>query len=251
MYKTVIGLILRRRKFGEANAYLTALTQDGLITFAAYGVFSHRNKNFASCQPYTLCELVLSYKGENAHLSEASAISHLIKQGIDFEHLSLANYISSMACETNFSNEDAPAIYSLTCTALSLIGKGEIPCNIIKAVFEFRLTASLGFMPDLTACAICQGSHDGGLFSPSLGGVVCAKCTPNKNIPGTQMSPVLISALKHIFSLNDRESFGIRFSGKELLDVFCEAAEKYALEHLECAITALNFYKQNLDNFSV
>lgn len=249
MFKTVKGLILKRRRFGEAHAYLTALTEEGIVTFSAYGIMSPKNKNFASCQPYTLSELVLSIKGESVTLSQAATISHLIRQGVDFERLSLANYISSMASETSFTEEDAPAIYSLTCTALSLTDGGEVPSDLIKAVFELRLTAALGFYPDLGECALCGREPDGGVFVYSEGSVICTSCILPEGVQGITVSGAMLRAVAHMLSLSDRQAFGIRFSDPVAMTVFCTLAERFSVQHLDCAVSALNFYKQNLKNF--
>lgn len=249
MFKTIKGLILRRKKFGEAHAYVTALTEEGLITFGAYGIMSPKSKNFASCQPYTLSEFVLTVKGESFTLSQASTVSRVIKQGIDFERLSLANYISSMASDTAFTSEDAPAIYSLTCTALSLTDGDQVPSEIIKAVYELRLTAALGFYPDLGECIKCGRKPDGGLFVFSEGGVICSECMVSEGTRGVTVTKGLMNALEHMLALPDRNAFGIRFSDPIAMNAFCTLAERFSSEHLDCAATALGYYKQNLKNF--
>lgn len=249
MFKTVKGLVLRRKRFGEAHAYITAITESGLVTFVAFGIMSPKSKSFASCQPYTLSEFVLTVKGDSFTLSQASTISHLIKQGIDFERLSLANYIASMACDTNFAEEDAPAIYSLTCTALSLADRSETPSEIIKAVFELRLTSALGFEPDFSGCILCGGELDGGTFLHSEGGVVCKSCIVPEGVQGVSVTKPLLTAMEHMLALPDVKAFGIRFSDPVALNVFCTLAERFSAEHLDCATTALTYYKQNLKNF--
>lgn len=251
MFKTVKGIILRRQKFGEAHAYLTVLTPEGLITFAAYGIMSPKSKNFAACNPYTLSEFVLTSKGDRFTLSQASTVTHVIRQGIDFEWLSLANYISSMACETAFAVEDAPAIFSLTCNALALTDckqGNKIPPETVKAVFELRLTAALGFYPELNECSCCGKAHDGGIFVPRDGSVICGKCNLSE-VSGIAVTKELTSAIEHMLSLSDRQAFGIRFNDETAFRTFCEIAESFSTEHLECAKAALNYYKQNLKNF--
>ncbi|MBE6649804.1 MAG: DNA repair protein RecO [Ruminococcaceae bacterium] len=249
MFKTVKGLVLRRKKFGEAHAYITIITAEGLVTFGAYGIMSPKNRNFASCQPYTLSEFVLTAKGETLTLSQASTVSHLVKSGVDFEGLSLVNYIVSMAAETSFTDEDAESIYSLTCTALYLIDSNSIPREIIKAVFELRLTASLGFYPDLSACISCGKETDGGLFVPYEGGIICAECNLDESVQGVTVTGGLAKALEHMQTLPEKKAFTIRFEDPVVQNSFCTLAERYSSEHLDCAASALAFYKNNLKNF--
>lgn len=249
MFKTVKGLVLRRKKFGEAHAYITALTEEGLVTFGAYGIMSPKSRNFASCQPYTLSEFVLTEKGENLTLSQASTISHIVKNGVDFEGLSLVNYIVSMAADTSFTGEDAPSIYSLTCTALYLIGQNSIQREIIKAVFELRLTAALGFYPDLSECIVCGKEPGGGVFLPSEGGIICGRCILPDGVSGIRVTGALTRALEHMLTLPEKKAFSIRFDDPSLQNVFCTLAERFSSEHLDCAASALAFYKNNLKNF--
>lgn len=251
MFKTVKGLILKRRRFGEAHAYVTALTSEGLVTFSAYGIMSAKNKNFASCQPYTLSELVLSTKGEAVTLSQSSTIAHLIRQGIELDRLSLANYIVSMASETTYTGEDAPDIYTLTCTALSLIDSGEVDKDIIKAVYEFKLTSALGFYPDLTECALCGGELDGATFVYTDGNAICTKCLLPEGVKGVTLSPAMLRALQKLLSMENRASFGIRFSDLSEKTAFCTLAERFSSAQLDCARTALTYYKDNLKNFMI
>ena len=248
MYKKIEGLVLSRNRFGESHAYVKILTKEGIITFLGHGIMSIKNKSFTACQPYTYSEFVLKVSGENISLSSADTIIHLIKQGVDFERLSLANYFISLASDTAFDGEDAESILSLVCHALKNVGNPDSPVDIIKAVYELRLTAALGFFPDFTECMVC-GKKKEGLFIPSEGGIICSDCMTVERDDGIKVSRSLIEGITRLLSLPPKEAFGIRFSDEGMRNAFITLAERFSLEHLDCAVRALKFYKDNLINY--
>lgn len=248
MYKRVEGLVLSRNRFGESHAYVKILTKEGIITFLGHGIMSTKNKSFSGCQPYTYSEFVLKVSGENISLSSADTVMHLIKQGVDFERLSLANYLISLANDTAFDNEDAESILSLVCHALKNTGNPDVPVDIIKAVYEIKLSAALGFLPDFTSCIVCGKDMPEGLFIPSEGGIICQSCHIERE-DGIGVSVDLKNGISRLLTLPPKEAFGIRFSDEGMKNAFITLAERFSLEHLDCAVSALKFYKDNMKNY--
>lgn len=249
MYKTIEGLVLQRNRFSESHAFVKILTRQGVINFLGHGIMSSKNKSFSSCQPYTFAEFVLKVSGENVSLSSATTIVHLIKQGVDFERLSLANYLITLASETAFDREDAEAILSLVCHALKNAGNPDVPCDIVKAVYEIKLTAALGFLPDFSACFNCGKGKSEGYFIPSEGGFICSDCLIDERKDAVKITPELTRGISKLLELPPKEAFGIRFSDDAMKNAFLTLAERFSTEHLDCAIQALKFYKDNMINY--
>ena len=250
MYKTVKGIVLKKTRFSDSSAYITVICESGIEKFSAKGIFSPKNRNAPATVLYALSEFVISVKGENATLSSACLIRPLIRQGVDFESLALANYVATLAHDVTFTEEDAPSVYRLLGTSLAIINKMEVPCRIIKAVFELRLMAYLGFYPDIEACDRCGKSFEGGYFLPQDGNVICHECevfTEKKKIP---LPHSVSDALEHLLSASDSAAFGIRFKNEKVELDFVSLAEEFSVNHLDCAIGALNFYKTNLKNLT-
>lgn len=248
MYKKINGLVIGRNRFSEAHAYVKILTDEGIISFVGHGVMSPKNKSFSACQPYTFGEFVLKVTGERISLSEASAECHLIRQGADFEKISLANYVVEMARETSFDISDAPDILALTYITLHTIDRTDTPSDIVKAVFELRLASALGFMPDFSGCMSCEREITGGAFLISEGGFICSDCE-REDVRAVKVTSGLVKALKHLFEISPKEAFGIRFKDSVERTAFTTLAERFSLEHLDSAHTALAFYKDNIKNF--
>lgn len=250
MYKTIKGIVLKKTRFGDSSAYITVITESGLQRFSAKGIFSPKSRNAPACVLYAFSEFVLSERNEASTLSSAALIKPLIRQGVDFEALAVANYISSLAHDTTFTEEDAGVIFKLLGTALSLLNKMEIPATTIKAVFELRLMASLGFYPDIDSCARCGKPFENGVFLPQEGSVLCDKCEVFSEADKVFITHSLHEGLEKLLSLSDVAAFGIRFSDEKTENAFINLAEKFSANHLDCATAALSFYKTNIKNLT-
>ncbi len=250
MYKTFQGIVLKRNRFSDNSAYITVMTENGIEKFSAKGILSPKSKNAPAAALFALSEFIVSIRGDTATLSSASLIKPLIRQGVDFEELALANYLVCLAHDTAFSEDDAPKIYRLLGTSLSVINKKQTSPKIIKAVFELRLMAELGFFPDIEFCSRCSEEFSSGVFLPLEGTVLCKKCeilSEKKKIP---LSEGLKNGLETMFSLPEKSAFGIRFSQEKTENAFASLAEEFSINHLDCALSALNYYKTNLKNLT-
>ena len=250
MYRTIKGIVLKKTRFADSSAYLTVITETGLEKFSAKGVFSPKSRNASACVLYSFSEFVLSSRGENSTLSSATLLKPLIRQGVDFGALALANYVSSLAHDVTFTEEDAPGIYKLLGTTLQTINKMNIPVGIIKAVFELKLMALLGFYPDIDTCAKCGKDFDGGVFIPREGIVLCSECEIFREARKISFSSSLANGIARLLEMSDSAAFGIRFSEKKTELDFFALAEEFSVEHLDSARTALTFYKNNIENLT-
>lgn len=246
MYRNIQGIVLKRTRFSESSAYITVITENGIEKFSAKGILSPKNKNRSAVSLFALSEFVLTEKGDVSTLSSTTLIKSLIRPGIDFEALAVANYIASLAHDTDFTEEDAPAIYKLLGVALNILDKKETSPVIIKAVFELRLMAELGFFPDVKYCSKCHKPFEEGVFLSFEGSVLCPACEVFYEGKKVTLTPSLTSALTTFFSLSNAHAFGIRFANSEQQNAFITLAEEFSVSHLDCALSALTYYKKNL-----
>ncbi len=250
MYKKIKGIVLKRVPFAESSAYITVLTETGLEKFSAKGILSRRNKNSAACALWAYSEFILSCRQDNQTLSSVSLLKSLIRQGVDFEALAVANYVSSLAHDVTFNQEDAPAIYKLLGATLAEINKMKVSPALIKAVFELRLMSKLGFSPDIAICSHCSEPFEEGYFLPSEGVALCQNCsvfTEKEKVPLSHGTAIGINTL---LSLSDSAAYGIRFSDKMSETRFESLCEKFSVNHLDCAFAALGYYKTNIKNLT-
>ena len=246
MYETIKGIVLKKNRFADNSAYLTVLTETGQVKFSAKGILSPKSKNAPAAALWCYSEFVISRRGDSATLSSASLIKPLIRQGVDFEGLACANYISSLAHDVVFTEEDAPFIFSLLGNALGAINS-KAPADIVKAVFEIKLMAALGFYPDIEHCPHCSKPFREGFFLPEDGTCLCRECeafSEKKKIP---LSYTLLKGIEALLTLDNKAAFGIRFSDDTTRESFVRLCEEFSLNHLDCALGALNYYKTNVN----
>ncbi len=251
MYNTFQGIVLKRTRFSDNSAYVTVITEHGLEKFSAKGVLSSKSKDASAVSLFALSEFVVSSRLDSSTLSSASLLTPLIRQGVEFDALAVANYIACLAHDTSFAEEDAPSIYRLLGTALSVLNKKEVQPRIIKAVFELRLMAALGFYPDLEHCTRCSKMFSGGAFLAQEGTVLCSECEALSEKKKLPLSLSLKNGLDTLFSLSEKAAFGIRFSDEASENNFCRLAEEFSVNHLDCALAALSYYKKNIENLTV
>ncbi|MBQ9975039.1 MAG: DNA repair protein RecO [Clostridia bacterium] len=250
MYRTIKGIVLKKTRFADSSAYITVITETGLEKFSAKGIFSPKSKNASACVLYALSEFVLSTRNEASTLSSASLIKPLIRQGVDFEALAVANYVSTLAHDVTFTEEDAGIVYRLLGTTLATLNRMETSPSVVKAVFELRLMASLGFYPDLDSCARCGKPFSHGWFLPYEGGVLCETCETFSQEERIPLSESMKNGVERLLSISDTAAFGIRFSEESGERAFCRLAEEFSVSHLDCATSALEYYKNNIKNLT-
>ena len=115
---------------------------------------------------------------------------------------------------------------------------------MLKAIFELRLMAEIGFMPDIVGCRMCGVYEPETLyFSEKSSCFYCEDCfgdAVDKDYAKIKL-PVL-SALRHIVLADFNRLFNFRISDSAML-ALSAITENYLLEHLERHFKTLNYYK--------
>lgn len=153
---TTDGIVVRQKNFGEKDRLLTILTRDhGMITAFANGARGPRSPLAASTELLTYSNFVLfEYKGRTT-VDAASAEQVFFGLRQDVELLALGSYLAQLCTEVLPEGEQEPQCLRLLLNSLYLLDAQKRTPDFIKPVFELRLLALSGFMPDLVACGGC------------------------------------------------------------------------------------------------
>ncbi len=258
MLCSVNGLILRETVYGEADKILTVLTAEyGKITVYAKGVRSFRNHYQSAAQIMSYNEFVLYQKRESYQFKEAAIVENFFEIRNDLECFALAQYFLDVANDVCVEGERQDEMLQLLLNTLYLLCKKEKSYAQIKAVFELRCAAVSGWMPDLSACAVC-GAQKKSYYLDLAGGVLtCASCFSRKeqmgftDIDGYQIArkegfvPIheaTLQAMRYVISAPPNRI--IAFSvDEENLPTLSKVCEKYLLSQLERGFLTLDFYK--------
>lgn len=252
MVTQIKGLVLGEIVWGENDKLLTLLTADqGKITVVLKGGESLRSKIVGSCLPFSYTELTVAEKGGKPWIREASEICgfHGIREQL--EDTALALYIIDVLSEVCLENAEESEMLQLALNTLYAIEKKLKPLAQIKAAFELRTAASLGFSPDLVACTEC-GSDNGDIMYLDImnGNMRCKSCRQKHRYdPPEEGHTTLLSILDR--PILDAMRVVCYFPPKRFLSfvlpdechrLFCSYCEKYLLNHIDRGFKTLDFF---------
>ena len=249
MILTIKGLVLRSVKYGENDKLITVLTEEGKLFFKARGIRSLTSKNAAGCAAFVYSEFILDRRGDKCFLRRAQPLYTTVRAGADIQSLALAAYLAALAEDTARDAETGKMVLRLLMNALYLIAKEDRPTDLIKSVFEMRLLAANGLMPNLSECAVCQKPSDGfpyALFRPTEGDLLCPACVTSRDEGLLRVSPEVLSLLRRAVEEKEEKAYAVRVSAQTQRAV-AAAAERFLIVQMDRTYPALQFYHQVCD----
>ena len=241
--RTVVkGIVLRVSDSKESDRVLTVLTDElGKIPVIAKGARSRRSKVSAAAQLLTYSEFVLSESHGWQYLMEASTIELFDGVRSDVELLSLGSYFAELVDYVASDDMEAHALLPLLLNALYALGTLHRPQELVKAAFELRLLALIGFEPLLDSCCAC-GAVD--IADPVLdlqgGTLLCRSCARSGRI--APLTAAALQACRHVLYGDAKKLYSFTLHSGDL-KCFAYAAEAYMNAMLERSFHTLDFYK--------
>ena len=255
MLTEVKGLVLRTTDINESDRMVTLYTAEmGIVSALAKGSRSLKSRKMSSTQQFCYSTLVLFGQGDKYWIREASLIENFFGLRESIEKLALGAYIVDVISAVGTAEGDADMM-RLTLNSLYAIATDKCAVDKIKAAFEIRLAAILGFMPDVITCHTC-GKGDGEFFFDIMAGAIeCSECHRKAERLHTTLTDEHESHILAILSPGAKVALGyciyspleklFSFSiGHDDMDLFVRAAELYLLNHLERGFKTLEFYNE-------
>ena len=249
------GLVIRTTDVKESDRIITIFTEEmGVVSALARGARSLKSRKMSSTMQFCYSKFVLGKRGEYYYVKEAEVIENFFDIRRSIEGLALAGYIAEVLSDVTVA-EAEKELLRLSLNSLYAISSGKYPIDRIKAAFEIRCAAILGFMPDVISCSNCD-ERDGAFYFDIMGGsIICAKCkkelekkhiepeNPHESRIISYLSPTAKIALGYCVHspIEKLFSFSIPESDMEL---FAKATELYLINQLERSYKTLDFYKQ-------
>ncbi len=244
MLVTVEGIVIGRRTIGENNCFIDVLTDEyGVIEATAHGIRKLTSKNAGACGLFSYSRFCFAKTGMNYTLNSAEPKYSFYGISSDLEALSLAAYFAEVLKDTATAEQESKGLIRFMSVSLYEIEKRRLPLSQIKAVFELRLAAMLGFAPDLRACreCVCYESEEMYLdFSDST--IICGNCTKGKNGNFERLMPSVLYAMRFIVYSPLEKIYRFSLPSVQLAKL-SEICEKYLLGQLERGFRSLDYYK--------
>jgi len=247
--KTINGIVIKQRSFGENNKFADILTSEGIIEIPVRGAKKINSRNCCSSQLFAYSKFCIDERNGRIFLNSAEPIHIFYGLRDDLGKLSLASYFADLlkyciTAETQNNN-----ILRLFLNTLYFLEKDLKSCEFLKPVFELRLATEIGFMPDIIACRICGNFEPGEIyFSFTKSNFCCGECHikfPQDESGMTAPLP-LLKTLRHIVFSDLNRLFSFRISD-EIQKYLSYLSEQYIISHLERNFSTLTFYKSIKD----
>lgn len=252
------GLVIAERDLGENDKLLTILTERyGKTIVVAKGAKSVRNRHMPCCQLFTFASFGLRKRGNYYYITDSDLIESYYDIRNDILKLSLATYLCDVVSDVTQEGNNDDEILRLTLNMLYAISKDKKPLEVIRAVFEIRIAAELGFSPDLECCSICHTAETSHYYFDIMDGVItCENCKMNNNFslddnpfyekglnkPISIVSKAVVDAINYIVFAKQERVLSFNINNDDWTSFF-DVAEKFLLNHLERGFFSLDFYK--------
>lgn len=237
------GIVLRVVPTGDGNNLLTVLTgSHGKITVSAPGSRSVSSQRHAICQPFSYGELYLSLRKDRWYLSEGTPEESFYPLREDLTRFALAGYLADLILQVATEEEEQENLLRLLLNTLYVLCYRDKPIWFVKAVFEWRLAAIIGFEPDLSACMECGKASPPFAFAMEDGQLVCIECMLKEGIPPAHPIELTLPLLRSLLRAPLQKLYSFE-ADEKIRPELASICEKYLLAHLERFPSTLQFYR--------
>ncbi len=245
------GLIIEELPWGENDKLLTVLTAEvGKVGILLKGGFSLKNKIASACMPMNYTEFVTADRGGRAWVREATEIESFPNIRQELELTATALYMCEIAVFVCIENSDESEMLQLMLNTLYALDRGLKNRSVVKAAFELRTAAVIGFSPNLTECAYCGRENSEPMYLDVMDGVMhCEECRRKNNLENAReghttilftLDKPILEAMKRINYAEAKKYLSFELP-KACEKTFCDYCEKYLLNHLERGFKTLDF----------
>lgn len=169
-------ITLQQSDYKEKDAIVTAISEDGLISFTVHGLKDPRCKNIILATPLVYADVELS-EGKSKYKSVKSSkmlITPYTKEN-DLKRLATI----SLLCEASkkmLVEEEKNLIFKYLLNAIEALAKAEIDPIIIALIYLSKLLKMSGYDMEINHCVHCGSKKSIHTFSFFEGGFICEDC---------------------------------------------------------------------------
>ena len=254
MDRELKALVIRTVDINESDRLITVFTDRlGVVSVMARGARSLKSRKMSSTMQFCYSRLVLQQRGERYYLKECELIENFYGIRGSLEGLALAGYIAEVLSDVTVAEADNELL-RLSLNSLYAISEARYPLPRIKAAFEIRTAAILGFMPDVLSCSLCK-EREGSFYFDIMGGsILCRECklslerkrsapeNPHESHIIWMLSHTARIALEYCIHCPIEKIFSFNIPDEDM-QLFAKATELYMVNQLERSYKTLDFYK--------
>ncbi len=248
MIITTKGIIIREQTLGENDKIIDVLTEDlGVISVCVKGSKKINSKNVSLTQIFSYAKFcVSSKKTELYYLNSAEPIKIFYDIRLDITNFALASYFCEIIRYTVTTQQDCINILRLFLNSLHFLSTGLRDPQLIKCIFELRLTSYLGYMPNLVGCNVCNIYNSDSMYLDLENGfILCSKCLDEQNLNKNDfilINKSILHTLRHIVYSDISKLFNFKIS-TQIQKTTSFITENYLINCLGRSFKTLEFYK--------
>ncbi|MBR6252250.1 MAG: DNA repair protein RecO [Clostridia bacterium] len=206
------GIVIASANSSDNDKVLTILTPDlGKISAFYKGAKKSKTASLNSSEYLSFSDLVL-YKSpnDNYSINNAETIEVFYNLRVDIDKLNYATAISKMVYDVTEENIPSYDILQLFLNTLYVISETDKNLDLVFSVFQIRLLAILGFLPQIDRCINCDEpmveEMEEFYFSIKDDGVKCKTCQKlDKSI--IRLSKASFSAIVYALSCDAKKLY--------------------------------------------
>ncbi|MCI1966713.1 MAG: DNA repair protein RecO [Oscillospiraceae bacterium] len=237
------GLVIMEKCVGDSDRLITILTkQKGVLRAFVQRPGRAKNGRLSAARLFSYSRFTL-FEGRNKYIvDDAQPVEVFLDLRKDIGRLSLAQYFCELSIALAPQESPAGEYLRLVLNALYLLGRGDRPNGIVKAVVEMRMLALSGYQPDLVGCSEC-GKFESDLmyFLPVSGRIVCDACGCPQGEPAVQLGRGAMAGLRHTVYAELGKAFSFTLSPQGMEEL-TRASEAYVLSTLGRGFATMDFY---------
>ncbi len=238
----VTGMVLAAMPVGDYDKRLVILTKEiGKISVFAKGARRPNSALLACSQPFTFGEFTL-YTGRSSYNIMSAEISNYFGElREDFNSLCHGFYFCEFADYLTKENNDERNILKLLFQTLRAVSKKTINITLIRLIYELKIMALNGEMPQVFGCVKCnqqfmESNQEGNIssdrfyFSPISGGILCKGCRGN-DPKAVLINTSTLYTMQYIISKDIEKLYTFKVSEEVLNEL-----KKCVGNYLECYV---------------
>lgn len=249
MLITTEGTVIFVREMKDNDRVIKVLSpQLGLIEITAKGAKKQNSSNNATTQLFACAKFCFNERNGRYYLNSSEPVRIFYGLRLDMQKLSLASYFSEIIGYVITESQSANDVYRLFMNSLYMLSEKNASCEFIKYIFEMRITADLGMMPDLLGCHECYRDGEiGELYFLIKNGIFL--CGNHLYMQGksegqyiVKVSRGILEAMRFVCLSEMDRIFNFKVSDSALKKLGY-ISEIYAQEQLNRYFKTLSFYK--------
>ena len=245
MLITTEGIVIRERFTGENDKFVDILTKNnGIIEISVKGAKKITSKNSSSTQLYTYSKFCFSTRRDRYYLNSSEPVKTFYNIRLDVVKFALASYFSELIKFAVVAEQQSENVLRLFLNSMHYLSDSDRSVSLLKSIFELRLMAEIGLMPDLVACSQCaEYSSDNNYFFIDQGNFLCENCysglTSNNVI---LINKTVLHTLRYIIYSEFDKLFNFKI-GDNIQKTVSIISEDYVTVQLNRNFKTLEFYK--------